>query len=76
MDQCLDIGQLMLMNDLFIMEKFGNAVGSLKGITQLSNFNPYQLNYFNTMAWQRGVNVYGTGHTAVAYNRRDLQKKN
>ena len=71
MDQCLDIGQLMLMNDLFIMEKFGNAVGSLKGITQLSNFNPYQLNYFNTMAWQGGINVYGTGNTAVAYNRGD-----
>ena len=55
----------------FYNGKFGNAVGSLKGVTQLSNFNPYQLNYFNTMAWQGGVNVYGTGNTAVAYNRGD-----
>ena len=51
--------------------KFGNAIGTLTGVTQLSNFDPYQLNRFNTMAWQAGVNVYGLGDTAVAYNRGD-----
>ncbi len=51
--------------------KFGNAIGSLSGVTQLNNFNPYQLNRFNTMAWQGGVNVYGLGDTAIAYNRGD-----
>ena len=48
-----------------------NAKGTLTGVTQLSNFNPYQLNRFNTMAWQGGVNIYGLGDTAVAYNRGD-----
>ena len=51
--------------------KFGNAKGTLTGVTQLSNINPYQLNYFNTMAWQAGINVYGLGDTAVAYNKGD-----
>jgi arabinoxylan arabinofuranohydrolase len=51
--------------------RFGNAKGSLNGVTQLSNFNPYQLNYFNTMAWQGGVNIYGLGDTSAAYNRGD-----
>jgi arabinoxylan arabinofuranohydrolase len=51
--------------------KFGNAKGTLTGVTQLSNFDPYQLNYFNTMAWQGGVNIYGEGDTSVAYNRGD-----
>ena len=51
--------------------KFGNARGSLPGVTQLSNFNPYQLNRFNTMAWQGGINIYGLGDTSTAYNRGD-----
>ena len=51
--------------------KFGNAQGTLTGVTQLENFNPYQLNRFNTMAWQAGVNIYGLGDTAAAYNRGD-----
>ena len=55
----------------FANNKFGNAKGTLTGVTQLSNFDPYQLNYFNTMAWQGGVNVYGLGDASVAYNRGD-----
>ena len=55
----------------FSNNKFGNARGSLAGVSQLGNFDPYQLNRFNTMAWQGGVNVYGLGDTAVAYNRGD-----
>ena len=51
--------------------KFGNAKGTLTGVSQLSNFNPYQLNRFNTMAWNAGVNIYGLGDTAAAYNRGD-----
>ena len=51
--------------------KFGNAKGTLTGVTQLANVDPYQLNRFNTMAWQAGVNIYGLGDTAAAYNRGD-----
>ena len=51
--------------------KFGNAKGTLTGVTQLGNLDPFQLNRFNTMAWQAGVNIYGEGDTAAAYNRGD-----
>ena len=51
--------------------KFGNAIGTLTGVTQLSNFDPFRQNRFNTMAWQAGVNIYGLGNTSVAYNRGD-----
>ena len=51
--------------------KFGDAKGTLSGVTQLENFDPYKENRFQTMAWQGGVNVYGLGDTAVAYNRGD-----
>ena len=55
----------------FTNGKFGNAKGTLTGVTQLENFDPYKENRFNTMAWQGGVNVYGLGDTAIAYNRGD-----
>jgi arabinoxylan arabinofuranohydrolase len=51
--------------------KFGDAKGTLSGVTQLENFDPYKDNRFQTMAWQGGVTVYGLGDTAVAYNRGD-----
>ena len=49
----------------------GNAKGTLTGVSQISSFNPYQLNYFSTLAWEAGINVYGVGNTAVSYNRGD-----
>jgi len=49
----------------------GNAKGTLTGVSQLHSFNPYVLNYFNTMAWEAGINVYGTGNPVVSYNRGD-----
>ena len=49
----------------------GNAKGTLTGVTQVENFNPYQTNYFNTMAWQAGVNIYGVGNATPSYNRGD-----
>ena len=49
----------------------GNAKGTLTGVSQLGSFNPYQLNYFNTMAWEAGISVYGTGNAVVSYNRGD-----
>ena len=58
-----------LMN--FSNGQFVNSKGNLQGVAQLENFNPYQKNGFNTMAWQGGVNVYGLGDTSVAYNRGD-----
>ena len=51
--------------------KFGNARGSLAGVYQLFNFMPYQKSFFNTMAWQAGINIYGTNWPGVAYNRGD-----
>ena len=49
----------------------GNAKGTLTGVSQISNFNPYQTTSFTTMAWQAGVNIYGSGNTIAAYNRGD-----
>ena len=49
----------------------GNAKGTLTGVPQIANFNPYQVTSFTTMAWQAGVNIYGSGNTIAAYNRGD-----
>ena len=49
----------------------GNAKGSLSGVPQIANLNPYQVTTFATMAWQAGVNIYGSGGTIAAYNRGD-----
>ena len=49
----------------------GNAKGTLTGVSQVENFNPYKTTYFNTMAWQAGVNIYGVGNAAASYNRGD-----
>ena len=49
----------------------GNAKGTLTGVRQIANFNPYQTTTFTTMAWQAGVNIYGVGNAAAAYNRGD-----
>ena len=49
----------------------GQAKGTLSGVKQLFNYNPYQTCFFNTMAWQGGINVYGSGYPSVAFNRGD-----
>ena len=51
--------------------ELGNAIGSLTGVKQLSNVNPYSYIYFNTMAWQGGATIYGTGNAFVGLNRGD-----
>jgi len=51
--------------------KFGNAKGTLTGVTQLSNVNAFNSNYASNMAWQGGVAVNGLGHTTVSYNKGD-----
>ena len=49
----------------------GQAKGSLSGVKQLFNYNPYQTCFFHTMAWQGGVAVFGSGYPSVVYNRGD-----
>jgi arabinoxylan arabinofuranohydrolase len=49
----------------------GQAKGTLAGVKQLFNYNPYQSCFFNTMAWQGGIAVYGSGYPSVAFNRGD-----
>ncbi len=49
----------------------GNCKGTLTGVPQISNFNPYKTTSFTTMAWQAGVNIYGAGDAIAAYNRGD-----
>jgi arabinoxylan arabinofuranohydrolase len=49
--------------------KFGNAKGTLTGVTQLFKVNAYNTNYASMMAWQGGVSTNGLGHTTVTYNR-------
>jgi len=51
--------------------KFGNAKGTLTGVSQLSNVNAYNSNSAALMAWQGGVDVNGLGHTTVSYNKGD-----
>ena len=52
-------------------DKFGNAQGTLTGVKQLEDVDPYELNHFYTSAWQAGIDVYGLGDTATFYNRGD-----
>ncbi|MBP3800505.1 MAG: family 43 glycosylhydrolase [Clostridia bacterium] len=52
-------------------DKFGNAKGTLTGVAQQGEVDPYQLNHFYTSAWQAGIEVYGLGDTASMYNRGD-----
>ena len=49
----------------------GQAKGTLAGVKQLFNYNPYQTCFFHTMAWQGGVAVFGSGYPSVVYNRGD-----
>lgn len=50
---------------------FGQAKGTLTGVSQLQTVNPFVSQEAASMAWQGGINVYGTGDTVVAYNRGD-----
>lgn len=52
-------------------DNFGNAQGTLTGVKQLEDVDPYELNHFYTSAWQAGIDVYGLGDTATFYNRGD-----
>ena len=49
----------------------GNAKGTLTGVTQLKNFDPYKVNRFSNSAWQAGIQVNGLGDTTTSYNRGD-----
>ena len=49
----------------------GSATGTLTGVSQISNLNPYETIRSNLFAWQAGVNIYGIGDAAAAYNRGD-----
>ena len=52
-------------------EKFGDAKGTLTGVEQVGDVDPYSENYFNTCAWQGGIEIRGSGDTTVFYNRGD-----
>ena len=51
--------------------RFDQATGTLKGVAQTQNLNPYVNNRMATMAWQGGINLYGMGDTTVAMNAGD-----
>ena len=52
-------------------EKFGNAKGTLTGVQQVGDFDPYVENRFHTSAWQGGIEVKGLGDTVTVFNRGD-----
>ena len=52
-------------------EKFGNAKGTLTGVQQVGDFDPYVENHFHTSAWQGGIEVKGLGNTITVFNRGD-----
>ena len=52
-------------------EKFGDAKGTLSGVQQVADFDPYVVNRFNTFAWQGGIEIKGLGDTVTVFNRGD-----
>ena len=50
-------------------DKFGNAKGTLTGVQQVGDVDPYTENYFHTSAWQAGIEVKGSGDTTIGYKR-------
>ena len=52
-------------------EKFGNAKGTLSGVQQVGDFDPYVENRFHTSAWQAGIEIKGLGDTVTVFNRGD-----
>lgn len=51
--------------------KFGDAKGTLAGVQQLMDVNPYETQYAALMAWEFGIAINGLGHTTVAYDKGD-----
>jgi len=51
--------------------KIGQAIGTLTGVTQTKDLDPYVTNPMATMAWQGGINVTGSGSTKVEMNAGD-----
>ena len=45
------------------------AKGTLTGVEQVGDVDPYSKNFFNTFAWQGGVEIRGSG--AASFNRGD-----
>ncbi|MBE6050214.1 MAG: carbohydrate-binding protein [Clostridium sp.] len=45
--------------------------GTLSGVRQLENVNPYISNRLSNMAWQGGIKTIGQGNTTVEMNRGD-----
>ena len=52
-------------------EKFGNAKGTLTGVEQVADVDPYEVNFFHTSAWQAGIEINGLGETTTFYNKGD-----
>ena len=51
---------------------FGPAKATMAGVNQVQTVNPYEAQRAAAIAWQAGVNVYGSGaNTTVAYNSGD-----
>ena len=50
-------------------EKFGDAKGTLTGVEQVGEVDPYTENNANTFAWQGGIQINGNGDTNPVYNK-------
>ena len=52
--------------------KISSATGTLAGVPQIKNLDPYTSNQMSNMAWQGGINVLGSGNTTkVEMNKGD-----
>lgn len=51
--------------------KISQATGTLTGVPQIKNLDPYSLNQMSTIAWEGGIKVLGSGNTAVEMNAGD-----
>lgn len=51
--------------------KISTAKGTLSGVEQITNVNPYVLNRMSNMAWQGGIKITGVGDTQVEMNTGD-----
>ncbi len=52
-------------------KNFGDGKGTLEGVKQLIEVNPYETQNAAMMAWEFGIATNGLGHTTVSYDKGD-----
>lgn len=64
--RCTHVDEINISNGTI-----SQATGTLTGVAQVKDLDPYTSNQMSTMAWQGGINVSGLGNTTVEMNAGD-----